>query len=160
MGPTTIRRARRDDVPAIVALLADDPLGAHREHPDDLATYLAAFDAIASDPHQILVVAEQDSAVVGTLQLSLLPGLSHQGSLRGQIEAVRVAARLRGDGLGARLIQWAIDEARDRGARLVQLTSDLSRTDAHRFYERLGFRHTHAGFKLSIVDSVPSHSNR
>ena len=145
-----IRTATREDVPAIVALLADDPLGAKREKPDDLAPYLAAFEVIDADPHQLLVVADREGDVVGTAQLTLLAGLSRRGATRAQIEAVRVAASERGSGLGTTLIKWAIDEARDRGCALVQLTSDKSRVDAHRFYLRLGFEATHEGFKLPL----------
>ena len=146
-----IRSATREDVPAIVALLADDSLGAQRESPADLEPYLAAFDVLDADPHQLLVVADRDGAVVGTAQLSLLAGLSRRGATRAQIEGVRVAATERGTGLGTTLIEWAVNEARARGCTLVQLTSDKSRVDAHRFYERLGFEATHEGFKMIIT---------
>jgi GNAT superfamily N-acetyltransferase len=146
---TTIRPATQDDVPAIVAMLADDPLGARREQPGDPA-YLAAFTALAADPRQLLVVAEQDGAPVGTLQLTFIPGLSRRGATRAQIEAVRVRADRRGSGLGQELVRWAIDTARERGCVLVQLTTDNSRTDAHRFYERLGFQASHVGMKLPL----------
>ncbi|GAA4251807.1 GNAT family N-acetyltransferase [Dactylosporangium darangshiense] len=155
MTELRIRKATEADVPAIVALLADDPLGAGRESPDDLTPYLRAFAAIEADANQLLVVAERDGRTVGTLQLSLLPGLTRRGAARGQIEAVRVARDERGSGLGAALMQWAIDEAHERGCQLVQLTSDVSRSDAHRFYERLGFVPTHVGFKLNLVAAVP-----
>lgn len=145
----TIRRARRADVPAIVALLADDPLGATREQPGDPA-YLAAFDVLDADPHQLLVVADLAGEVVGTLQLTFLAGLSRRGATRAQIEAVRVRSDQRGGGLGGTLVRWAVDTARDRGAALVQLTSDATRTDAHRFYERLGFVSSHVGMKLAL----------
>ncbi|MGH3743008.1 MAG: GNAT family N-acetyltransferase [Micromonosporaceae bacterium] len=145
-----IRRAASPDVPAIVALLAEDPLGAARESPDDLTPYQRAFEAITSDPRQLLVVAERDGAVVGTLQLTFLPGLSRRGATRAQIEGVRVAASARGAGLGAQLISWAIEESRQRGCQLVQLTSDASRADAHRFYQRLGFAPSHVGFKRAL----------
>ena len=148
----SLRAATRDDVPTVVALLGDDRLGSTREDAADLAPYLAAYDAIAADPAQLLVVAVDDdtAAVLGTLQLSIIPGLSRRGSLRGQVEAVRVSARARGRGLGAAMVQWAVDESRRRGCALVQLTTDKSRTDAHRFYERLGFTATHEGFKLPL----------
>lgn len=146
----TIREATAADIPAIVAMLADDPLGRKRESPDDLAPYREAFAAVETDPNQLLVVAEREGAVVGTVQLSLLPGLSRRGALRAQIEAVRVRGDQRGNRVGERLIRWAIDTARERGAVLVQLTSDASRTDAHRFYQRLGFEPTHVGFKLTL----------
>lgn len=145
-----IRPARRDDVPAIVAMLADDPLGARRERPGDPA-YLAAFDALAGDPRQLLVVADRDGEAVGTLQLTFIPGLSRRGATRAQIEAVRVRADLRGSGLGQQLVTWAVDTARDRGCAVVQLTTDASRTDAHRFYQRLGFEPSHIGMKLALT---------
>ncbi|MFW5469295.1 GNAT family N-acetyltransferase [Knoellia sp. CPCC 206435] len=145
-----IRRATRDDVAAIVGLLADDPLGAAREDTGDLTAYLSAFDRIDADPAHALVVLD-DGVVVGTLQLTLLPGLSRQGATRAQVEAVRVTSTHRGQKLGELLVQWAVDEARRRGADVVQLTTDASRTDAHRFYERLGFVASHVGMKLSLV---------
>src|SRR5262245_16626696 len=119
-----IRRAVAADVPAIVALLADDPLGAGRERPGDPA-YESAFAEIDSDPHQVLVVAVVGGEVVGTLQLTFIPGLSRVGSTRALIEAVRVRSDQRGGGLGGSLTRWAIDTARSRGAALVQLTSDV-----------------------------------
>ncbi len=142
-----IRRAVATDVPAIVAMLADDPLGARRERPGDPA-YAEAFKEIDTDPRQWLVVAVADAQVVGTLQLTFIPGLSRLGSTRALIEAVRVRSDQRGNGLGADLVRWAIDTARDQGAALIQLTTDASRKDAHRFYERLGFEATHVGMKL------------
>ena len=145
-----VRRATRDDVPAIVALLANDPLGSSREDMGDLTAYVAAFDRIDADPAHELVVLDDDGVVVGTLQLSLLPGLSRQGATRAQVEAVRVAATHRGQQLGEQLLEWAVDEARRRGAVLIQLTTDASRKDAHRFYERLGFVASHIGMKLSL----------
>ncbi|HEY9409669.1 MAG TPA: GNAT family N-acetyltransferase [Jiangellaceae bacterium] len=145
-----IRPATVADVGAVVALLADDDLGAARETPGDLDPYLRAFELVARDPAQLLVVAEQDGEVVGTLQLSLIPGLSRRGATRALIEAVFVASSQRGNGLGGRLIEWAIDEAKRRGSVMAQLTSDASRTDAHRFYERLGFTASHVGFKLPL----------
>ncbi|MFF6827822.1 GNAT family N-acetyltransferase [Streptomyces longwoodensis] len=150
MGDLEIRPAVADDVPAIVAMLADDPLGAQRESPDDLAPYVAALERLSSDPNQRLVVAVREGRVVGTLQLTLVPGLSRRGATRSIIEAVRVHADERGSGLGTRFIQWAIEESRAAGCQLVQLTSDRSRTDAHRFYERLGFEASHVGFKLQL----------
>jgi GNAT superfamily N-acetyltransferase len=144
----TIRKARRDDVGAIVRMLADDQLGATRDDPDDLQPYLRAFDEIDADANQLLMVAASGDKPVGTLQLTIIPGLSRRGALRGQIEAVRIHADHRGSGLGADLMRWAIDESRRRGCVLVQLTSDVSRKAAHRFYERLGFEPTHTGFKL------------
>jgi GNAT superfamily N-acetyltransferase len=145
-----IRTATRADVPAMVAMLADDPLGAAREDPADTQTYAAAYDRVAADPAQRLVVAERDGRVVGTLQLSVIPGLSRRGATRSIIEGVRVARDERGHGLGTELITWAIGESRRAGCSLVQLTSDASRTDARRFYERLGFEASHVGFKLPL----------
>jgi GNAT superfamily N-acetyltransferase len=147
--PAVIRPATRSDVPAIVAMLADDPLGAGREQPGDPA-YLAAFDALRDDPRHLLVVADVAGEPVGTLQLTFIPGLSRRGATRAQIEAVRVRADLRGGGLGEQLITWAIDTAREHGCAIVQLTTDASRTDAHRFYRRLGFQPSHVGMKLAL----------
>jgi GNAT superfamily N-acetyltransferase len=150
MGDLEIRAAVADDVPAIVAMLADDPLGAQRESPDDLTPYLTALERLSADPNQRLVVAVRGGRVVGTLQLTIVPGLSRRGATRSLIEGVRVHADERGSGLGTQLIEWAIDESRDQGCQLVQLTSDKTRTDAHRFYERLGFTASHTGFKLPL----------
>ncbi|GAA3393413.1 GNAT family N-acetyltransferase [Streptomyces roseoviridis] len=150
MSDLEIRPAERGDLPAIVAMLADDPLGAQRESPDDLTPYNAAFDRLAPDPNQHLVVAVRAGKVVGTLQLTVIPGLSRRGTTRSIIEGVRIHAEERGSGLGTRLIEWAVEESRTQGCRLVQLTSDVTRTDAHRFYERLGFEPSHVGFKLSL----------
>ncbi|MET9957277.1 GNAT family N-acetyltransferase [Streptomyces sp. NPDC006339] len=150
MSDLEIRPAERADLSAIVAMLADDPLGAQRESPDDLTPYIAAFDRLAPDPNQHLVVAERAGRVVGTLQLTVIPGLSRRGTTRSIIEGVRIHAEERGSGLGTRLIEWAVEESRAHGCRLVQLTSDVTRTDAHRFYERLGFEPSHVGFKLTL----------
>jgi GNAT superfamily N-acetyltransferase len=144
-----LRRAERADVPAIVAMLADDPLGAQREQEGDPA-YLTAFDTVDTDPHQLLVVAELAGELVGTLQLTFIPGLSRRGATRAQIEAVRVHAEHRSGGLGQLLVNWAIDTARARGCAMVQLTTDASRTDAQRFYQRLGFVASHIGMKRSL----------
>ncbi|MEU3282264.1 GNAT family N-acetyltransferase [Streptomyces antibioticus] len=150
MGDLEIRQAATEDVPAIVALLADDPLGARRESPDDLTPYLTALERISADPNQRLVVAVREGRIVGTLQLTIVPGLSRRGATRSVIEGVRVHALERGSGLGSRFIEWAIEESRRENCQLVQLMSDSTRTDAHRFYERLGFEATHVGFKLSL----------
>ncbi|MGP3952267.1 GNAT family N-acetyltransferase [Streptomyces sp. 7N604] len=150
MSDLVIRPAVPGDIPAIVAMLADDPLGARRETPGDLAPYHRAFERLAADPNQKLVVAEREGRPVGTLQLTLIPGLSHRGSTRSVIEAVRVHADERGNGLGTRLIEWAVEESRRQDCQLVQLTSDATRGDAHRFYERLGFTGSHIGFKLKL----------
>lgn len=145
-----IRPATINDVPEIVAMLADDPLGATRESPDDLVPYLEAFERVASDPRQHLVMARLDGKPAGTLQLMIIHGLARRGAIRAQIESVRVHRGMRGRGLGSELIRWAIEAAREAGAGIVQLTSDASRTEAHRFYERLGFVNSHAGFKLQL----------
>jgi len=147
-----IRRARRDDVPAIVHLLADDPLGAAREAdvsplPD---SYYSAFDAIDADANQELVVVESGERVIGVLQLTFIPYLTYQGSWRALIEGVRVAADCRSSGIGRRMIRWCIDRSRQRGCRMVQLTSNKSRADAIRFYGSLGFVASHEGFKLLV----------
>ncbi|KOV81134.1 GNAT family acetyltransferase [Nocardia sp. NRRL S-836] len=130
-------------------MLADDPLGAAREKPGDPA-YLTAFEVIDADPHQFLAVAVAGEEVVGTLQLTFTSGLSRLGMTRATVEAVRVRSDQRGGGLGERLLRWALNEARARGCGMVQLTTDASRTDAHRFYERLGFTASHVGMKLTL----------
>ena len=145
-----VRLATREDVPAIVALLADDPLGAAREDLGDPTAYLVAFEAIDADPAHELVVLDDGGEVVGTLQLTLLPSLSRHGATRALVEAVRVASARRGQRLGEQLLGWATDEARRRGAVILQLTTDSSRVDAQRFYERLGFVASHVGMKLSL----------
>ncbi|MGW6832694.1 N-acetyltransferase family protein [Streptomyces sp. NPDC054949] len=145
-----IRTATEADLPAIVAMLADDPLGATRESPDDLAPYVRAFKHIDDDLNQRLMVAVREDRVVGTLQLTIVPGLSRKGASRSIIEGVRVHADERGSGLGTRFIEWAIEQSRLENCQLVQLTSDVTRVDAHRFYERLGFTASHVGFKLQL----------
>ncbi|MGH7095515.1 MAG: GNAT family N-acetyltransferase [Stellaceae bacterium] len=148
----SIRPARRDDVAAIVALLADDPLGRDREDFTDPPpeAYLRAFDAIAAQHGNFLFVAELRGTVVGCLQLTVIPGLSRRGMTRGLIEGVRVAVSRRSQGIGERLVRHAIDAARGAGCGLVELTSDRSRIAAHRFYERLGFHASHVGMKLLL----------
>ncbi|WP_416977945.1 GNAT family N-acetyltransferase [Streptomyces sp. T028] len=150
MGDPEIRAAVAEDIPAIVGMLADDPLGAQRESPDDLTPYRSALKRLSADPNQRLVVAVREGRVVGTLQLTIIPGLSRRGATRSVIEGVRVHADERGSGLGTRFIEWAIEESRRENCQLVQLTSDATRTDAHRFYERLGFAASHVGFKLQL----------
>jgi GNAT superfamily N-acetyltransferase len=152
-APVVLRTATGADLAAVVDLIAADQLGATRDgvrDETDLAAYAAAFHSIDADPAHLLVVAELADEIVGTMQLSFLPGLARRGALRAQIEAVRVAQGQRGSGLGAAMVGWAIEEARRRGCALVQLTSDKSRTDAHRFYARLGFVATHEGMKLAL----------
>lgn len=143
------RRATAADLDAIVALLADDILGAARERPGDPA-YVAAFAAIEADPNQFLAVVEEAGGVVGCLQLSFIPGLSRLGMWRGQIESVRIAASHRSAGLGRRMFEWAIEQCRARGCGLVQLTTDKARPDARRFYESLGFTASHEGMKRAL----------
>ena len=147
----SLRPARLDDVAAIVGLLAADQLGATRDDAGDLAPYHQAFAAIEADPaHSLVVATDGAGTVVATMQLTVLPGLARRGARRLQIEAVRVADQHRGQGLGAAMMAWAIDEARRESCALVQLTSDASRRDAHRFYERLGFVASHVGYKLRL----------
>ncbi|WP_052305295.1 GNAT family N-acetyltransferase [Stackebrandtia nassauensis] len=131
-------------------MLADDPLGATRETPGDLRPYRTAFAALDADERQHLMVADRDGTVVGVLQLTVIPGLSRTAMTRGLIEGVRIHRDERGGGLGSDLIQWAVDEARRQDCGLVQLTTDITREDAHRFYERLGFAKSHYGYKLSL----------
>jgi GNAT superfamily N-acetyltransferase len=150
----TFREATRADLPAIVRLLADDPLGQTRESPGEVIpeAYFAAFDAIDKDPNNSVVVAEIDGAIAGTLQLTYIPGLTYTGGERAQIEGVRVAAEHRGHGVGQLLIGWAIDQARARGCRVVQLTTDRQRPDSIRFYQKIGFRPSHMGMKYHLKD--------
>jgi ribosomal protein S18 acetylase RimI-like enzyme len=153
MTTPLIRRARAADVPAIVRLLADDKLGAAREGDPDDPVYGRAFAAIEASPDNAVFVLDADGVVVGCAQLTVIPGLSRRGNTRVQIEAVRVAADRRGQGLGAMLIEHLVAMAREAGCGSVQLTSDKSRIDAHRFYERLGFKKSHDGFKLDLTGS-------
>ena len=150
-----VRRAVLEDVAAIVDLIAADQIAAERDG-GDLEPYMSAFAEIDADPAQLLVVVtDARGAVVGTLQLTFIPGLARHGARRAQIEAVRVRADFRGRGIGHQLVGWAIQEARHRGCALVQLTSDKRRQDAHRLYGRLGFTPSHDGFKLRLPD-VPT----
>ena len=147
----TIRRTRREDVGVIVAMLADDPLGGARERIEDPLpqSYFTAFEQLADNPNIILVVAEDgEGAVVGCLQLCILPGLSSQGASRGLIEDVRVASHCRSRGIGAQLVTWATAEARARGCTRVELLTHHPRADAQRFYERLGFARSHVGMTI------------
>jgi GNAT superfamily N-acetyltransferase len=145
----TLRPARREDVPALVALFADDDLGRTREGAP-LEAYLAAFEAIERDPNNTVYVLDIGGKVSGCAQLTIIPGLGRRGMKRALIEAVRVTAPLRGRGLGRRLIGDLVDIARQKGCGMVQLTSDKRRTDAHRFYGALGFAASHEGFKLML----------
>lgn len=150
--PTDVifRSAAETDLPAIVALLADDTIGAGREGDAHLEAYRTAFRDITADPRNHLIVADIDGEVAGTLQLTYIVGVSRMGAERAQIEAVRVATAHRGRGIGREMITWAIDRARARGCRLVQLTSDKRRSDALRFYVSLGFEPSHIGLKLPL----------
>lgn len=151
--PIQFRQAKKADLSAIIALLAADQLGQTREDASlPLAkAYVDAFNAIDADQNQLLAVAvDADDIVIGTLQLTFIPGLSRSGAWRGQVEAVRVADTHRGSGLGQQMFEWAIEKCRSRGCRLVQLTTDKTRPDAHRFYEKLGFVASHEGYKLKL----------
>lgn len=150
--PLIFRRATRADVPDIVRLLADDDLGQQRERYETPLpqVYYTAFEEIDQDIHNQLVVIEQNGAIIGTLQLTFLPSLSFQGGKRAQIESVRVDGRFRGQGIGQKLFQWAIEQAKQAGCHTVQLTTHASRADAHRFYQRLGFVPSHVGMKLYL----------
>lgn len=150
MRTVIFREAVRGDLPAILALLADDVLGRTRDVGEVDDAYERAFADISADPRNHLVVADDGGVVVGCLQITYIPGLGRHGAQRSLIEAVRVRSDRRGQGLGGDMIRWAIDQARQRGCALVQLTTDKSRTDAHRFYVALGFRPTHEGMKLPL----------
>jgi ribosomal protein S18 acetylase RimI-like enzyme len=152
MDMVVFRRAAWSDLPIIVALLADDPLGRERESAEGALDpcYAAAFTAIDRDPNQFLAVAERGGVVIGVLQLSFIPGLTRRGMWRGQIEGVRVAASERRSGVGRALLEWAVAQCRERGCGLVQLTSDKRRFAAQDFYRSLGFQATHEGYKLSL----------
>lgn len=149
MSEPVLRRATTADIPAIIRLLADDELGRTRESADE-RVYRDAFAAIERDPNNVILVIEAGGAVAGCAQLTVIPGLGRGAATRGQIEAVRIASEHRGQGLGRWFMQALIEAARERGCRLVQLTSDKSRGDAHRFYESLGFKPSHVGFKLAL----------
>jgi ribosomal protein S18 acetylase RimI-like enzyme len=146
----SIRPARREDVAAIVTMLADDHLGRARERVEDPlpASYYEAFARVEHDQNIQLVVAESEGRVVGCLQLAILPGLSSQGGLRGLLEDVRVASDCRSRGIGEQLVQWAVTEAKSRGCNLVELLTHQTRTDAQRFYKRLGFTASHVGMTV------------
>jgi len=150
----TIREARRDDLAAIVHLLADDPLGSTRESLADPLpeTYHRAFDEIDADPRQTLLVAEVAGRVVGTLQLSILPNLTYGGRRRAQVEGVRIASDARGSGIGRGLIEQAKRVAREADCHMLQLTTNRQRPQAVHFYERLGFVDSHHGLKLYLQD--------
>jgi len=146
------RLATLADLPPIVQMLADDHLGNQRERVESPlpASYYSAFEQITKDPNHELIVAEQNGQVMGTLHLIFLPSVSYQGGLRAQVESVRIDKRFQSQGIGSEMMKWAIERARRRGAHVVQLTTHKSRVDAHRFYERLGFRGSHLGMKMSL----------
>ena len=146
------RNAMQTDVPFIVRLLADDELGSMRERYENPIpeSYYSAFALIHGDPNHELIVAELNGEVIGTLHLMFLPSLSFQGGLRAQVESVRVDTHHQNQGIGHRMMKWTIERAKVRGAHIVQLTTHKSRADAHRFYERLGFKGTHLGMKFSL----------
>jgi len=145
-----MRTAKREDLPGIVALLADDALGAKREQFQDPLPdfYYQAFQAIDSDPHQRLMAAEKEGRVVGTLQLTFIPNLTYRGGWRAQIEGVRISSEMRGEGLGAKMVSHAVEQAREKGCIMIQLSCDKSREASRKFYEGLGFNATHDGMKL------------
>ncbi len=152
MNELIFRPAKREELPVIVRMLAEDNLGSQRERLEEPLpeSYYKAFEEIDKDSNHELIVAEMDGEVVGTLHLMFLPSISYQGGLRAQVESVRVDRKLRNQGIGDAMMEWAIERARERDAHLVQLTSHKSREDAHRFYERLGFTKSHVGMKLSL----------
>ena len=151
-GEVLFRLATRDDVPSIVRLLADDDLGSQREQDENPLpeSYYSAFEQIHNDPNHELIVAERGGEVIGTLHLMFLPSISFQGALRSQVESVRVDKRFQNQGIGSEMMKWTIDRAQQRGAQVMQLTTHNTRVDAHRFYERLGFKGSHLGMKLSL----------
>src|SRR6266498_4774822 len=146
------RLATRADLPSIVRMLADDELGSQRERVESPLpeSYYSAFEQINSDPNHELIVAERSGEVIGTLHLMFLPSVSFQGGLRAQIESVRIDKRFQSQGIGSQMMKWAMERAKQRGAYVVQLTTHKSRVDAHRFYERLGFKGSHLGMKISL----------
>ncbi|MVA26422.1 GNAT family N-acetyltransferase [Agrobacterium vitis] len=152
MSPLTIRPAQETDIVAVVALFAADDLGGHGDttDPDALPDYLAAFRRIAASSNEILYVAERDGTVVGTFQTMVTTTLTGRGSSSMIVEAVQTRADCRGQGIGAQMIEFCLEQAREQGLRQVQLTSNAVRLDAHRFYEWLGFKKSHFGFKFKL----------
>ena len=152
MSELVFRLAKREDLLSIVRMLAEDDLGNQRERFEDPLpdSYYKAFEQIENDPNHELIVVEMDGEVVGTLHLMFLPSVSFQGGLRAQVESMRVDEKYRSQGVGSKMMKWVIERARERNAHLVQLTTHRSREDAHRFYERLGFKGSHLGMKLSL----------
>ncbi len=152
MTGVTFRQAAEDDLAAIVALLADDDFGSERETaaPPLDQGYVDGFAAVSDDPNQLLAVAEMNGEIVGTVQISFVPGVALRGALRGTLEGVRVARHLRGKGVGREMIAWAVEQCRARGCALVQLTTNKQRRGAQDFYRALGFANSHEGFKLTL----------
>lgn len=152
MENVIFRKARIEDLPDIVRMLADDFLGAGREqYAEPLpGSYVRAFDEIDADPNNHLIVAEMDGKVVGTLQLTIIPSISFQGGKRATVESVRVDKGIRSAGIGREMMLWAIEMAKSNGCVSMQLTTNTDRVDAHRFYERLGFKPSHIGMKLPL----------
>lgn len=152
MSEVAFRPARREDLPAIVALLADDDINGHRESTTEplAAGYEAAFEAIQADANNVLFVGEIDSAIIATAQMTFVPTLVAQGATRAIVEGVRVSSRLRSQRIGEKLLAFCEDVARKRGCPALQLTTSMARVNAHRFYERIGYQHTHKGFKRAL----------
>jgi GNAT superfamily N-acetyltransferase len=152
MADLIFRRATEADLPAIIGLLADDMLGSSREMtgPEGHTQYLSAFRAIDADVNQVLLVVADGSMIVGTLQLTFIPGMARGGARRGQIEAVRVASDRRGEKIGEAMFAWALEKCRSEHCGIVQLTTDKARTEAHRFYDKLGFEASHIGYKMNL----------
>ncbi len=149
-GAIALSRAERQHLPGLVRLLGDDEIGSTRESSSEDGVYARAFDAIAADPNQVLVIGLIADQPVAMLQISFIPTLSRRGALRAQLEGIRVAEPLRGTGVGTALMQWTIEYCRDHGANLVQLTTDRRRGEAHTFYARFGFVDSHLGLKLEL----------
>ncbi|MFI5834642.1 GNAT family N-acetyltransferase [Micromonospora sp. NPDC051300] len=150
MTDVIFREAVRADLPAVLALLADDVLGRTRDLPQVDEAYERAFADLDADPRNLMIVADDGGEVVGCFQITYIPGLGRHGAERSLIESVRVRSDRRGRGLGGAMMRWAIDQARARGCTLVQLTTDKKRADAHRFYRDLGFVASHEGMKLAL----------
>lgn len=151
MTKLLIRDAALEDLPAIIALGEDDPVAVARDPiAAPVSEHEEAFALIEADPGERLLVAELAGAVIGSFQLSFIPGIARRGTWRGMIESVRVTPAMQGRGIGRLMMLWAIDACREKGCHTIQLTSATNRPDAHRFYERLGFHATHRGYKLKL----------
>ena len=152
MSPVTFRAAHREDLPAIVTLLADDDINGHRENTAEplAAGYGKAFDAIAIDANNLLFVGEQDGAIIATAQITFVPTLVAQGATRAIVEGVRVSSKVRSQGIGEKLLAFCEEVARRHGCKTLQLTTSMARVHAHRFYGRIGYEHSHKGFKRTL----------